>query len=77
MIDNQSSGIKGNESKLGIGVGLGYRIFSYRGLYWGTSISFGRYLIGKNNKFSGGFLTYDDDNQYILDIELLKFGWAF
>lgn len=69
--------IKSDESKFGVGVGIGYRIFSYRGLYWGTSLSFGRYVVGKNNKFASSFLSLDDDNEYILDFELLKFGWAF
>ncbi len=68
---------KSDESKLGVGVGIGCRIFSYRGLYWGTSISFGRYIVGESNKFASGILSMDDDNEYILDFELLKFGWAF
>lgn len=72
----ESKGI-GNEGKFGVGVGLGYRIFSSRGLYWGVSISAGRYLIGENNKFSGSFLSIDDDSEFIFDMELLKFGWAF
>lgn len=68
---------KGSETKIGLGFGLGYRIFSYRGLYWGSSFSIGRYVIGKNDKFHGGFLSYDDDDEYIFDLELFKFGWAF
>ncbi len=68
---------KDTEHKLGIGIGLGYRIFSYRGLYWGTSLSFGRYFIGKNSRFAGDFLALDDDEEFILDVELLKFGFAF
>jgi hypothetical protein len=70
-------GNKINESKLGIGFGLGVRIFSYKGLYWGASMSFGRYFIGENNRFYGHFLSLDDDEKYIFDIECLKFGWAF
>jgi len=76
MLGSEPTDTKGSENKFGIGVGLGYRIFSYRGLYWGASFSFGRYLIGKSNKFAGGFLSLDD-SQYIVDAELLKFGWAF
>ncbi|MDD2796985.1 MAG: hypothetical protein PHV20_00175 [Bacteroidales bacterium] len=68
---------KDTENKIGIGFGLGYRIFSYRGLYWGTSMSIGRYIIGKNDRFMGSFLTLDDDSPLIYDVELLKFGWAF
>jgi hypothetical protein len=77
LFNNSSSGIKDNEHKLGIGFGIGYRKFSYKGLYWGTSLSFGRYIIGENNIFYGSFLTIDDDSKYIFDFELLKFGWAF
>ncbi len=77
LFDTPSPGIKDTEHKLGVGVGLGYRIFSYRGLYWGTSLSLGRYFIGKNNRFAGEFLSLDDDEEFILDIELLKFGLSF
>lgn len=66
-----------DENKVGVGVGLGYRKFSYRGLYWGASFSFGRYVVGENNKFASSFFSLDDDSEYILDVELLKFGWAF
>lgn len=64
---------------IGIGVGLGYRIFSYRGIYWGTSISFGRYLLGNNLsdlEFDNNDLFIPADKQ-IINIEFLKFGWAF
>lgn len=77
LFESPSPGIKDTEHKLGIGVGLGYRIFSYKGLYWGTSLSFGRYIIGQSKKFAGDFLSLDDDEEYILDVELLKFGFAF
>jgi hypothetical protein len=68
---------KDSQSKLGIGFGLGYRKFSYHGLYWGASFSIGRYLSGENGKFYGKMVSYDDDERQILDIEFLKFGWAF
>ena len=63
--------------KLGVGFGIGYRIFSSSGWYWGTSLSAGRYLIGDNDKHVSGFLNFDDDSKYIFDFELLKFGYAF
>lgn len=63
--------------KFGAGVGLGYRIFSHRGLYWGSSISLGRYFNGGENRFRGGFGSMYDDGEIIVDIELFKFGWAF
>lgn len=68
---------KSTENKFGMGFGIGYRKFSYSGFYWGTSLGFGRYIVGENNKFHGGFLAYDDDNEFILIFELLKFGFAF
>lgn len=66
-----------SENKLGIGVGIGYRIFSYKGLYWGSSLSFGRYIVGKSEKFNSDSFGALDDLPYIIDVELLKFGWAF
>lgn len=77
FFDNINSKFRHTEHKIGIGIGLGYRIFSYRGLYWGTSLSFGRYIIGENDKFFGDWLTIDDDEKYIIDFEFLKFGFAF
>jgi hypothetical protein len=70
-------GEKSSQNKLGMGVGLGYRKFSYKGLYWGASLSFGRYLTGENDRFYGSYLSYDDDKKFIIDVEFLKFGWAF
>jgi hypothetical protein len=78
LIDDRTlSDRKGEQNKLGFGFGLGVRIFSYKGLYWGASLNFGRYFVGKNNQFKSNVLAFDDDNEYILDVELLKFGWAF
>ena len=70
--DEQSS--RSNETKVGVGVGIGYRIFSGEKFYWGTSLSFGRNIIGENDKFQGAIF---DDSEYILDIEFLKFGYSF
>jgi hypothetical protein len=75
--DVTNADIKISENKMGAGVGIGYRKFSYKGLYWGTSLNFGRYFIGKNDQFYGIFLPIDDDNKIIIDVEFLKFGWAF
>ena len=66
-----------SQDKIGAGVGIGYRKFSYKGPYWGISFSFGRYLTDENDKFYGKFLALDDDEKYIFDSEMLKFGWAF
>jgi hypothetical protein len=78
VFDSTKAGnARDTEMKMGLGVGLGYRKFSYRGLYWGAGINLGRYVIGENDKFRGGLLSYDNDSELIIDIELFKFGWAF
>ncbi|MFH1008004.1 MAG: hypothetical protein V1800_10975 [Candidatus Latescibacterota bacterium] len=77
LSDDELIDAKSSENKIGIGVGMGYRKFSYKGLYWGTSLSLGRYFIGRNDQFYGSFLSYDDDSKIIVDFEFLKFGWAF
>ena len=77
MLNPNPSGTRSSEGKLGIGFGLGYRIFSYRGLYWGCSASFGRYLVGDNDRFRPGYFGLDADEKFIFDIEFLKAGWAF
>lgn len=74
---NSSENIKDKENKVGIGFGIGYRYFSYKGFYWGTSISLGRYLIGENNKFRNDLLDVDADPARFWDIEFFKFGYAF
>lgn len=68
-----------SETKLGIGVGIGYRIVSTSGLYWGMSLSVGRYLVGDSDIFAGSdSLSADiDDSEVIVDVEFLKFGYAF
>ena len=69
----------GSEVKLGIGFGIGYRIISDSGYYWGTSLSVGRYLVGDSDVFADvdGISANLDDEEFIIDIELLKFGFAF
>ncbi|MEN9307469.1 MAG: hypothetical protein RL173_1401 [Fibrobacterota bacterium] len=66
-----------SRTKFGIGMGLGYRIFSHRGLYWGAGMTIGRFLSGKEDEFRSGDAIYNDDHQLILDVEFLKVGWAF
>lgn len=72
--DNNDEKEYGSEFKLGVGFGFGYRIFSKSGIYWGTSLSLGRYLIGQNNQF---YYSDLDDTGFIIDFELLKFGYGF
>ena len=64
----------GVETKFGVGVGIGYRIFSRDNIYWGMSLSVGRNIFGKNDKFIG---AYFDDSELIKDLEFLKFGYSF
>lgn len=76
--DNTSAVNKrSSELKLGLGFGIGYRIFSKSGLYWGTSLSIGRYLIGESDKYVDNTFLADDDAELIVDFELLKFGLLF
>jgi hypothetical protein len=62
--------------KLGMMFGLGYRYFSTSGLYWGISIKYGAYF-GHDDHHYDGVLLLANDSKTILDIEILKFGYAF
>ena len=73
--DEKTENEYGSEMKIGVGVGIGYRVFSKTGYYWGVGLIVGRYLVGENDKFTGDIL--DEDSEFILDMELLKFGYAF
>ena len=64
------------ENKIGIGISIGYRVFSYSGFYWGGSLNVGKYFIGKNNKFRDQTL-FDNDGEIIYNMEFFKFGYAF
>jgi hypothetical protein len=60
--------------KLGAGFGIGYRYFSRSGLYWGTSLTVGRYFTGTDKQIQGVDLL---NGKGYVDVELLKFGIAF
>jgi len=62
--------------RVGAGFGIGYRLFTYKGIYWGTSLSIGRYFTGENKEYEDGFLSNTTED-IILDFEFLKFGWSF
>lgn len=70
---------KNTETKLGVGIGIGYRIISSSGFYWGTSLSVGRYFVGESDIFldSESISATIDDEELIIDVEMLKFGYAF
>lgn len=72
--NNRDQSKQSSEKKFGVGIGIGYRIFSGNNYYWGTSLSIGRNVIGDNNKFVDALI---DDSEYIFDVELLKFGYSF
>lgn len=59
----------------GIGVGIGYRIFSYSGFYWGTNLSFGKYISGsvKTSTIFGPTA----ESEFLFNFSLFKFGYAF
>ena len=65
-------------NRIGFGVGLGYRIFSKNGLYWGVGLAFGRYLGNEIDAYHS-IMTYmgGSTSPLIIDLELLKFGYAF
>ncbi|MBN2279044.1 MAG: hypothetical protein JXQ65_00525 [Candidatus Marinimicrobia bacterium] len=72
--EDSEKGEKITRSKFGVGVGLGYRKFSKSGLYWGCSLNLGRYIIGENEVFYEGPMI---DQKFIVNVEFLKFGFAF
>ncbi len=81
LVDEDDDSVlrSGSEFKLGVGFGVGYRVISRSGIYWGTSLSVGRYLVGDSDKFrdTNGISAEIDDAETIFDVELLKFGMAF
>ena len=66
--------------KAGIGIGLGFRLFpTNERFYWGAGLIVGRYLSNQNDIYtqdSVDFFIYED-LPVIIDVELLKFGYAF
>jgi len=74
------------ENKIGVGFGIGYRIFFKNRFYWGISFSLGRYVSGENNRFyhkwydpvgPEGFMYPTNDVGGIISFEIFKIGYAF
>lgn len=66
------------DTRLGLGAGLGYRIYSSKRLYWGFSFNMGKFLIYKEPTNFGSFdLLIGTTSNLIMDIEFFKFGYAF
>jgi len=63
-----------SSNKFGAMFGIGYRYFSYSGLYWGASLKFGTYFSSDDQTYRG---VWFGNGKTIVDIELLKFGIAF
>ncbi len=74
FLDIGASGEKLTLHKFGAGFGIGYRYFSRSGLYWGTSLTVGRYFTDTDKQIQG--VDWLDGKGYV-DAELLKFGIAF
>ena len=65
-------------NRIGLGVGLGVRIFSRKGLYWGAGMVLGRYLDSGFQLHNNFNLTLSDAGvPIIIELELFKIGWAF
>ena len=65
-------------TKLGLGLGIGYRLFSKSSRwYWGVGLIAGRYLGSDNDIFDSSSLSAIDDAPIFIDIELLKIGYKF
>ena len=60
--------------KAGAMFGIGYRYFSSSGIYWGISFVWGSYFTADKRPIQG---VLGDDTRTILDVEILKFGYAF
>ena len=73
LYNSTSSTESKSSNRLGIGFGIGDRIFSRKGWYWGWSLSMGRYVTG-TGEASGLSGSFDD---LIFDAELIKIGFAF
>jgi hypothetical protein len=73
----------GREWKVGVGAEIGYRIFTDGGLYYGFSINFGGYAVGRHNIFRNdlGYAEVEElengDSERFINAEFFKFGYAF
>ena len=69
----KQSGAESSANRFGAYFGVGYLYFTKSGFYWGTSFIFGRFFGGEKH-YQEVIL---DDGPYIIDMEFLKFGYAF
>ena len=74
FINFSAPGEQTSVHKVGAGFGIGYRYFSRSGLYWGTSLTVGRFFTGTDKQIAGADMF---NGKGYIDVELLKFGIAF
>lgn len=74
---HQSNQDKISITKLGIGLGIGYRVMLDKNLYWGTGLILGKYISGESAVLFNDSQEISDDDPFILDAEFFKIGWAF
>jgi hypothetical protein len=65
--------------RLGLGCGVGYRIFSDDRFYWGIGIFIGSYFLGQDIDNNTGIssIFFTSDERSFLTFQLLKVGYAF
>jgi hypothetical protein len=64
-------------SRIGVGFGIGTRVFAKNGLYWGMSLAFGKFLTGDAPTDAlNSYPTSMLENNFIY-AELLRIGFAF
>lgn len=77
--ENQDTSTKDfNDNRFGLGFGFGYRVYSKMGLYWGFGIGLGRFFIHEDP--IGDTLDlglFNPTSNFIFDVEIFKFGYAF
>ncbi len=68
-----------NDLKFGAGIDFGVKKITEGGFFWGASISIGQYFSGEHGKYNlpEGSNTFKYNQQEIIDIDLLKFGFVF
>ncbi len=69
---------KETKFRVGVGVGLGYRLFPEKGrFYWGAGFTVGRYLDYGDIKYINEDIESELGTPLFVEAELLKFGYAF
>ncbi len=66
-----------SEFKVGFGAGVGFKLFHSSGAYWGASLNGGIYPKASQKFTTSDLFVITDNNRFIFDVELFKFGYAF